>query len=84
LKVESVTLIILTICLFFTFYSTFLSFQATDDILKKQLVTFAAYSLVIGVIIFASLAVYLGIKKAFSKVEIQLKKRAESLEDDEN
>jgi len=83
LKVESVTVVILTICIFLSFYFTFLSFQAVDDTLKKQLVTVAASSIITGVILFACLTIYLGIKKAFSRVETQLESSEESSEHDE-
>jgi NADH:ubiquinone oxidoreductase subunit 6 (subunit J) len=65
--VESIIVVILAICIFLSFYFTVLSFQTVDDALKKQLVTLAAYSLITGVVIFACLMIYLGIKKAFSK-----------------
>jgi len=54
-----------------------------DDALKKQLVTFAASSVITGVVIFACLTIYLGIKKAFPRVEIQLDSHKEPSERDE-
>jgi len=76
--VESITVVILAICIFLSFYFTFLSFQTVDDASKKQLVTLAAYSIITGVIVLASLMIHLGIKKAFSAVEDQLRSSEES------
>jgi NADH:ubiquinone oxidoreductase subunit 6 (subunit J) len=67
--VESITVVILAICIFLSFYFTFLSFQTVDDALKKQLVTLAACSLITGLIMFACMTISLGIKKAFPRVE---------------
>jgi len=78
LKVESIIVVILAICIFLSFYFTFLSFQTVDDALKKQLVTLAASSIITGVIIFACLMIHLGIKKAFSRVEYHLRSGEES------
>jgi undecaprenyl pyrophosphate phosphatase UppP len=72
LKIESAVVVVLTICIFLSFYFALLSIQAIDDMLKKQLVTFAAYSIITGVAILASLMIHLGIKKALSRVEDQL------------
>jgi len=83
LKVESITVVILAICIFPSFYFTFLSFQTIDDALKKQLVTLAASTVITGVVIFACLTIYLGIKKAFPRVEIQLDSIEEPSERDE-
>jgi hypothetical protein len=83
LKLESITVVILTICIFLSFYFTFLSFQTIDDALKKQLVTLAASTVITGVVIFACLTIYLGIKKAFPRVEIQLDSHKEPSERDE-
>jgi hypothetical protein len=84
LKVESITVVILTICIFLSFYFTFLSFQTIDDALKKQLVTLAASSLITGVILLACITISLGIKKAFSRIEDQLKITEEPSEKDED
>ena len=84
LKAESVTLAIFSICIFLSFYFIFLSFQAVDDVLKKQLVTLAAFSVITGAILLACLTVYLGIKKAFPKVEIQVESNEEKLEYEED
>jgi len=73
LKVESAVVAVLAICIFLSFYFAFLSFQAMDDALKKQLVTLAASSIITGVIILACMTIYLGIKKAFSSVEDMLR-----------
>lgn len=71
MKAESAVLVAFSICIFLSFYFTFLSFQAVDDILKKQLVTLAASVLITGAILLACLAIYLGIKSVFSKAEYQ-------------
>jgi hypothetical protein len=51
--------------------------------LKKQLVTFAAFSLITGVIMLACMTIYLGIKKTISRAEDQLLDSEESIEQDE-
>jgi TRAP-type C4-dicarboxylate transport system permease small subunit len=84
LKAESITVVILAICIFLSFYFTFLSFQTVDDALKKQLVTLAASSLITGVIMLACITISLGIKKAFSRIEDQLKITEEPSEKDED
>jgi len=81
--VESITVIVLGICIFLSFYFAFLSFQAADDALKKQLVTLAASSIITGVVIFACLTIYSGIKKAFSSIEERLRSSEESADYDE-
>jgi hypothetical protein len=78
--VESIIVVILAICIFLSFYFTFLSFQTVDDALKKQLVTLAASSLITGVTILASLMIHLGIKKAFPRVESEPRSRREPSE----
>jgi uncharacterized membrane protein len=70
LKVESAAVATLIVCIFLSFYFAFLSFQGIDDALKKQLVTFAIYFLITGVVILACMAIYIGLKRAFPKVEI--------------
>jgi len=80
LKVESITVVILVICIFLSFYFTFLSFQTVDDALKKQLVTLAASSLITGVIMLACITISLGIKKAFPRVDSKLRSRKEPSE----
>lgn len=80
LKVESITLMILALCIFLSFYFTFLSFQTIDDTVKKQLVILAASSLITGVVIFACLTIYIGIKKAISPIEGQLIECEEQIE----
>jgi len=84
LKVESIIVVILAICIFLSFYFTFLSFQTVDDALKKQFVTLAASSLITGVILLACITISFGIKKAFSRIEDQLKITEESSEKDED
>ena len=83
LKVESITVVILAICIFLSFYFTFLSFQTVDDVLKKQFVTLAAFSLITGVIILSSLMIHLGIKKIFSRVGDQLRSGEEHYNNNE-
>ena len=77
LKVESIIVVIIAICIFLSFYFTFLSFQTVDDALKKQLVTLAASSLITGVIMLACITISLGIKKAFPRVDNKLRSRKE-------
>jgi len=66
-KIEAVTIIFIVICISISFYLVFLSFQILDELLRKQLVTFAASFLITGIAIFAALTVYLGIKIAFKE-----------------
>jgi len=84
LKAESIIVVILAICIFLSFYFTFLSFQTVDDALKKQFVTLAAYSLITGVIMLACLTISFGIKRAFSRIEDQLEIIEEQSEKDED
>ncbi|MEM2971313.1 MAG: hypothetical protein QW270_02685 [Candidatus Bathyarchaeia archaeon] len=67
MKAESAVLAGFTTCIFFTFYFAFLSFQLTDDILKKQSVNFAVYFLLTGIILLALFTVYSIIKTALLK-----------------
>ena len=83
LKLESITVVILAICIFLSFYLTFLSFQTVDDALKKQLVTLAASSLITGVIMLACITISLGIKKAFPRVDNKLENKKEPSEHEE-
>jgi len=69
-KIEAVTIIFIVICISISFYLVFLSFQILDELLRKQLVTFAASFLITGIAIFAALTVYLGIKIAFKGQKI--------------
>jgi prepilin signal peptidase PulO-like enzyme (type II secretory pathway) len=78
LKVESAIVAVLAVCIFLSFYFALLSFQAMDDALKKQLVTLAAYTLISGIIILSILIVHVGIKKAFSTVDDQLRTSEQS------
>ena len=73
MKVESLVIIFVTICIFLSLYFAFLSFQTIDDVLKKQLVTLAAMSLLTGGIILACMTIYLGIKKVFAHVKDQIR-----------
>jgi FtsH-binding integral membrane protein len=80
LKFESVIVIILMVCIFLSFYFAYLSFQEIDDTLKKQLVTLAAYTLITGVVIMACMTIYIGLKRAFPKMETRLKRNEEPSE----
>ncbi len=77
LKVESITAVILAICIFLSFYFTFLSLQTLDDTLKKQLVALAIYTLITGVIMLTCLTISSVIKKAFLKMGAQLRSKRE-------
>jgi hypothetical protein len=59
-----------------------LSFQTIDDALKKQFVVLAASSLITGVVIFACMTIYLGIKRALPCIEDQLTSAEELMEKD--
>ena len=83
MKVESAAVAILIVCIFLSFYFALLSFQGIDDTLKKQLVTFAAYSLITGVVILACMTIYIGLKRAIPKVESRLKNSKEPSKPDE-
>jgi hypothetical protein len=48
-----------------------------DEIMKKQLVTLAAYSIISGVVILATLIIHIGIKKAISNMKDQLRRSEE-------
>jgi len=69
LKAESAIVIAASVCIFLTFYFSYLSLQALDDALKRQFVLLALVSLLAGVMIFGCLAVYFGIRKIFVKAE---------------
>lgn len=70
MKTESAIIIAVAICIFLAFYFSFLSFTATEDSLKKQLVILSVYSLLSGIIVFGCLIIYLVIKKIFVKTTI--------------
>jgi len=76
-KIEAVTLFFIVICISLSFYLAFLSFQTLDGTLRKQLVTFSASFLITGIAVFTALAVHLGIKKAFSRIEAVEEKETE-------
>ncbi|MGQ9507644.1 MAG: hypothetical protein ACUVTB_07335 [Candidatus Bathycorpusculaceae bacterium] len=73
MKVESAAIAILTLCIFLTFYFSFLSLQSLDETIKKQLVTLAIYSILTGIIILTSLIIHIGVKKALTSIETQLR-----------
>lgn len=70
MKAESAILIAFTICLFLTFYFVYLSFQTTEETLKRELVTFAVYSLVSGIVVLACMTVYIGIRNVLKFEQI--------------
>lgn len=70
MRAESAIIVTVSICIFLSFYFSYLSLQAFDDALKKQFVLLALTSLLTGAIIFGCLAIYLGIKKIFIKTEL--------------
>jgi hypothetical protein len=78
--VESAAIAILTLCIFLTFYFSFLSLQSIDETIKKQLVTLAIYSILTGIIILTSLIIHLGIKKALTPIETQLRSQKRTSE----
>ena len=80
MKVESAAIAILTLCIFLTFYFSFLSLQSIDETIKKQLVTLAIYSILTGIIILTSLIIHLGIKKALTSIETQLRSQKRTSE----
>ena len=83
LKFESAATIILTICIFLSLYFALLSFQEINDASKGQFVTFAAYFLVMGIVILTCMIVYTGVKRAFPKMESRLKNSKEPPEPEE-
>lgn len=78
LKAESAIVIIITVCIFLTFYFALLSFQTIDDTLKKQFVTFATLFLITGGVITACMTIYLGMKKTFIRLKNQIRKNKET------
>jgi len=82
LKAESLTVTTLLVCLFLSFYFSFLSFQTTNEDIKKQLVVVAASSIITGAALFAVFLVYIGLRKAFGRVETCIEEREEPLESD--
>jgi hypothetical protein len=79
---ESVVVVVLMICVFLSFYFTFLSFQTVDADLKRQILVFAVLSLVTGVVMMASLTIYLGVKRVFPRIDDQLKNNVASENDE--
>lgn len=74
MKAEPAIIIAFTICVFLSFYFVYLSFQATEETLKKELVTLAVYSLLSGVMALACMTVYLGIRKILKLEQTQTSK----------
>ncbi|MEM1589348.1 MAG: hypothetical protein QXZ68_04220 [Candidatus Bathyarchaeia archaeon] len=67
MKTESAILIVVAICTFLSFYFSLLSFTATEDPLKRQLVLLATYSLLSGIIVFGCLLIHLLMKEVLVK-----------------
>lgn len=82
LKTESLTVTVLLVCLFLSFYFSFLSLQVVDEDFRKQLALVAASSLIAGAALFACFLVYIGVRKIFVKVETQVEEGEELLESD--
>jgi uncharacterized membrane protein (DUF485 family) len=82
LKTESLTVTVLLVCLFLSFYFSFLSLQALDEDFRKQLALVAASSLIAGAALFACLLTYIGIRKVFVKVETHVEEGEELPESD--
>jgi TRAP-type C4-dicarboxylate transport system permease small subunit len=70
LKAESAIILTVSICIFLTFYFSYLSLQVFDDTLKKQFILLALSSLLTGATIFGCLVIYLGIRRIFVKAEL--------------
>jgi FtsH-binding integral membrane protein len=83
LKFESVAAIVLTICIFLSLYFAILSFEEMNDVSKGQFVTFAAYFLIMGIVLLTCMIVYTGVKRAFPKMESRIKQSQEPREPEE-
>lgn len=62
MKVEFVGVIVRAVCTSVSFCFAFLSLSAIDDALRRQLATLSASSLIVGLIVLASLIAYLRVK----------------------
>ncbi|MGB9714752.1 MAG: hypothetical protein ACPLZC_07250 [Candidatus Bathyarchaeales archaeon] len=82
MKTESLIVTFLLVCLFLSFYFSFLSLQVVDEDFRKQLALVAASSLIAGAALFACLLIYIGVRKVFVKVEIRIEEGEEPLESD--
>jgi hypothetical protein len=60
--VELVGVIVRVVCTSVSFCFAFLSLSAMDDALRRQLATLSASSLIIGLMVLASLVAYLRVK----------------------
>jgi len=80
LRVETIIVAVLAICVFLSFYFSLLSLQTLDDTLKKQLVALATYTLITGVIMLTCLTITSVIKKIFPKMEAQQTSKTEKTE----
>lgn len=67
LKAESAILIAVAICIFLSFYFSLLSFMTTEDMIKRQFVLIAVYSILSSIIIFGFLLLYLIMRKVFTR-----------------
>jgi uncharacterized membrane protein YidH (DUF202 family) len=65
LKMESIAVVILAVCVFLSFYFAFLTFQMVDETSKKEFMALAVSCLVASVTIFVCLMIYLPLKRAF-------------------
>jgi hypothetical protein len=65
LKMESIAIVILSVCVFLSFYFAFLTFQMVDETSKREFMALAVSFLVAGVTIFVCLMIYLPLKRAF-------------------
>ncbi|MGB9676743.1 MAG: hypothetical protein ACPL0C_06110 [Candidatus Bathyarchaeales archaeon] len=79
MKAEPAIIIAFTICIFLSFYFVYLSFQTTEETLKKELVTLAVYSLLSGVVVLACMTVYLGIRRILKFEQTQTSKPEQEL-----
>ncbi|MEM3577596.1 MAG: hypothetical protein QXX51_03965 [Candidatus Bathyarchaeia archaeon] len=71
MKAEPAIIIAFTICIFLTFYFVYMSFQTTEENLRKELVALALYSLVAGAAMLACITLYIGIKRIFISEELK-------------
>jgi len=70
LKVEIVAVIVRAVCTFLSFCFAFLSFQAIDCVLKRQLAALAASSLIMGIGILTSLISYVRIETHIPDIRV--------------
>jgi ABC-type spermidine/putrescine transport system permease subunit I len=73
-KVESAAVATLAVCVFLAFYFAYLSFQSSDEAFRKQLVFFAASTVITAVVVVACLVIYLGFRQVFCDSEFRRQK----------